>query len=48
VLEQRMRVAPSEPAGWSLTRSEATVTVDGDRVEVRRPGRSTVSFSAPA
>lgn len=46
VLEQRLRVWPGQRFGWALTRSEATVAIDGTRVEVRRPGLPPVSFDA--
>jgi uncharacterized heparinase superfamily protein len=47
VLEQRASVAPAETFGWILTRSQAEVSVEGERVDVRRAGRPAVSFEAP-
>ena len=44
VLEQRARVKPLEPFGWTLTRSDARVEIDGDAVSVERPGREPVRF----
>lgn len=44
VLEQRARVKPGEPFGWTLTRSEARVEIDAGAVSVERPGREPVRF----
>jgi uncharacterized heparinase superfamily protein len=46
-LEQRARVAPDEPFGWILTRSEARVVIEGEVARVERPGRGDVSFTLP-
>jgi hypothetical protein len=44
VLEQRLGAGPT---GWVITRSDATVAVEGADVEVRRPGLDPVRFRAP-